>query len=201
MKRNLFFLAILIISLISLVSAFESDVYSINTDVTTEGININVGDDSIIVNVTTECNSGETTCSGTNYYICVDEVWVNQGNVNGYCGYTTPTAQTTGGGSSKGTRNNFLSSIKGLFTDDEEEKEDSPKKQDEETDETPKEETIFSSLMNAAVIGVSDFVKTPAGIATFTIVGLFVVGGITFLAVKGKFKKLLPKKEENTTEQ
>jgi len=144
---------------------------------------------------------GNSTASITIGEIPSVNVTNNSGTTGGETGgTTTPTAQPTGG-SSRGTRNNFLSSIKGLFTDDEEEKEDSPKKQDEETDETPKEETIFSSFMNAAVIGVSDFVKTPAGIATFTIVGLFVVGGITFLAVKGKFKKLLPKKEENTTEQ
>jgi len=105
------------------------------------------------------------------------------------------------GGSSRGTRNNFLSSIRDLFTDDEEEKEEESSSKSEE-DEIPEEKSSFTSLMNAAVIGVSDFVKTPAGIATFTIVGLFVVGGITFLAVKGKFKKFLPKKEEeNTTEQ
>jgi hypothetical protein len=62
-------------------------------------------------------------------------------------------------------------------------------------------ECSSNNLFTGFAVGISDFVKTPAGIATFTIVGLFVVGGITFLAVKGKFKKLLPKKEENTTEQ
>lgn len=111
------------------------------------------------------------------------------------------TTTSTGGGG--GGTKNFLSSIRKLITnDDEEETEDSPKKQEKETDEIPKEQSSFNSFLNAAVIGVSDFVKTPAGVATFVIVGLMAVGGVTFLAVKGKFKRFLPKKkEEITTEQ
>ena len=59
-----------------------------------------------------------------------------------------------------------------------------------------------TNFITGFAIGVSDFVKTPAGVATFVIVGLMAVGGVTFLAVKGKFKRFLPKKkEEITTEQ
>jgi hypothetical protein len=60
------------------------------------------------------------------------------------------------------------------------------------------ETTSSTNLFTGAVIGISEFAQSPAGIATFIIIGLFVVGGVTFLAIKGKFKKFLPK---NITEQ
>lgn len=151
---------------------------------------------------------GEITANvGTNIEVVVGEnPLVNvtdETNDNDDGGTTNPTAQTSGSSGGKGTTNNFLSSIKGLFTDDDEEnKEEEKLSSKHEEDKTPEEQSSFTSLMNAAVIGVSDFVKTPVGVATFVIVGIMIVGGITFLVVKGKFKKDLPKKEENiTTEQ
>jgi hypothetical protein len=63
------------------------------------------------------------------------------------------------------------------------------------------ETTSTTNLFTGFAVGVSDFAKSPTGVATFVIVGLFAVGGITFLAVKGKFKKFLPKKKDNVAEQ
>ncbi len=112
-------------------------------------------------------------------------------------GTTTPTAQTSGSGGGGGGARTLSSILRNVFNnEDEENKEEEKLSSKPEEDEIPEEKSSFTSLMNAAVIGVSDFVKTPAGVATFVIVGLFIVGGITFLSVKGKFKKGLPKKEE-----
>jgi hypothetical protein len=60
------------------------------------------------------------------------------------------------------------------------------------------ETTTSTNLLTGFAVGVSDFAKSPAGVATFVIVGLFAVGGVTFLAIKGKFKNFLPKKKENS---
>jgi len=36
-----------------------------------------------------ECTIGQTKCEGTTYYQCLDNNWVSQGEVNGYCGYSS----------------------------------------------------------------------------------------------------------------
>jgi hypothetical protein len=33
------------------------------------------------------CNTGQDNCQGTNHLICQDNSWVNEGDVNGFCGY------------------------------------------------------------------------------------------------------------------
>ena len=64
------------------------------------------------------------------------------------------------------------------------------------------ETTTSRNFLTGFAVGFSDFAQSPAGVATFIVVGLIIVGGITFLAVKGKFKNFLPKKkEENISEQ
>lgn len=66
------------------------------------------------------------------------------------------------------------------------------------TENKPSEEqqceiTTSTSLITGLVTGVSDFAKSPTGIATFVIVGLMAVGGVTFLALR-KFKIVGKKK-------
>jgi hypothetical protein len=36
------------------------------------------------------CAEGQSSCNGSNYLICTNTVWVNQGNVSGHCDYVTP---------------------------------------------------------------------------------------------------------------
>jgi len=55
--------------------------------------NIGEKDFNVILDITEpiepepDCLNGETTCDGTNYFICENEEWVYQGQIDGYCGY------------------------------------------------------------------------------------------------------------------
>ena len=63
------------------------------------------------------------------------------------------------------------------------------------TTEQQCETTTSTNLLTGAVTGISEFAQTPWGIATFIIIGLFAVGGVTFLAIKGKFKNIFKKRK------
>lgn len=119
-------------------------------------------------------------------------------------GTTTPTAQTSGSGGGGGGARTLSSILRNVFNnEDEENKEEEKLSSKPEEDEIPGEQSLSTSFPNAAVIGISDFAKTPGGIATFVIVGIMIIGGITFLVIRGKSKKDLSKKEEenNIAEQ
>jgi hypothetical protein len=194
MKNNFIFLAIFLIALISLASAFESEQYNISTNVNEGGINVGIGND-INVNIT-ECTVGETNCSGTNYLTCADGSWVNNGNVNGLCGYTTPVQTSSSGGGSPGgnsrTVSSLLSSAIDLLSNDnsngnsnENQNLDLDKKKSDELNE----ESSSTSFMNAAVVGVSDFVKSPKGKISVGIIILISAGAI-FISVKKRNVKI-----------
>lgn len=46
--------------------------------------------DGCVDNTPTICSSGQTKCESTTYYICTNNAWVSQGQVNGQCGYVSP---------------------------------------------------------------------------------------------------------------
>jgi hypothetical protein len=163
-------------------------------------INVGVGDnvevtigDSPSFNVT-ECTSGDTTCSGTTYYICSDNTWVSQGQVDGQCGYSSGGGTTTGGGGSNDDDNSVSSSGGGTLlsslstsepgetTDNQEEKEEEINK-----DETEKSRSFFTGDV---VEGITNFAQSPGGIATGAILMIGLIGGIIFFNFKkGKFVK------------
>ena len=104
-------------------------------------------------------------------------------------GGTTDVGSTGEGGGGGGS--SLLSSvIKTVYNDEENETENSDSKEENEN----LEETTSSNFLTGFAVGFSDFAQSSAGVATFIVVGLMIVGGITFLAVKGKFKNFLPKK-------
>jgi hypothetical protein len=73
------------------------------------------------------------------------------------------------------------------------------KLEDNEENENPEEKTTSNNFLTGFAVGISEFSQTPGGIATFIIVGLFVVGGVTFLVLKkGKFPKIFKKEEESS---
>ncbi len=196
MKNNFIFLVILIISLIALVNAFESQVFSLNTQVSEEEVNVNITN-PIIVNVTTECTSGEISCSGTNYLTCVDNSWFNNGNVNGQCGYTTPATTTTGGGGG----NPIVSFVKDLFNsgNDETQASDSGNEEGEiNLDQNPEETVSSTNFLTAAVIGLTDFSKSPAGIVTFVVL-ITLAAAIISITIKKKKEIKDSKIEEKET--
>ncbi|MBU4308581.1 MAG: PGF-pre-PGF domain-containing protein [Nanoarchaeota archaeon] len=43
--------------------------------------------EQVVIEPEPDCSNGQTTCEGTNYFICQNQEWVNQGKVNGFCGY------------------------------------------------------------------------------------------------------------------
>ncbi|MFA5071858.1 MAG: hypothetical protein WC511_05885 [Candidatus Pacearchaeota archaeon] len=226
MKKNFVFafgLVFLVFSLYSINALTNGTLYA-NVG---ENVVFGVGD-SVSFDVTASCISGQTNCSGTNYYTCVNNSWINNGNVNGYCNYVTPSDGGTGGGSGNGGsggssggsvvttsfNSDFCSEnwqcddwsncVNGTQTRTCTDIHECGTTQNKPSTEQQCESTTSTSFfnINAAVIGITDFAKTPAGVATFVIVGLFAVGGITFLAIKGKFKNFLPKKkEDNIAEQ
>lgn len=214
------------ISLISLVFSL----YSISA-LTNGTLYANVGEnvvfgvgDSVSFNVTASCISGQTNCSGTTYYTCVNNSWVNNGEVNGFCGYITPVIPNGGGSNNGGnggsggsgggsmTTTSFNSDfcsenwqcsewsrcVNGTQTRTCTDVHECGTEKNKPAIEQQCETTTSTNFsLTGAVIGISEFAQTPGGIATFIIVGLFVVGGVTFLAIKGKFKNFLPKKKEN----
>jgi hypothetical protein len=58
-------------------------------------------------------------------------------------------------------------------------------------------ECSSTNFLTGFAIGITDFAKSPTGIATFVIVGLMAVGGVTFLALR-KFKIVGKKEPENS---
>ncbi len=169
-------------------------------------INVGVGDDVEVTigdspsfNVSEgECTSGETTCSGTNYYLCIDDVWVNQGQVDGQCGYTTPatTPTSTGGGGGGGSR--IASFIQDLFSGDE--TSSTPETEEIELNETSGETTDSRSFLTGAVTGITNFAQSPTGIATGAILIIGLIGGIMFFNFKkGKLGK--ENSEDNSEEE
>ena len=99
-NKNLILFIAVLLAIIPISYAFESPKYSIDVDVSTKGIDVNINQPGIDVNITnkTACDSTETMCSGTTYYTCVNQVWVNQGQVNGKCEYVVYTTPINGGG-------------------------------------------------------------------------------------------------------
>ncbi|MBU1129107.1 MAG: hypothetical protein KJ949_00565 [Nanoarchaeota archaeon] len=43
--------------------------------------------EQVVIEPEPDCLNGQTTCEGTNYFLCQSNEWVNQGKVNGFCGY------------------------------------------------------------------------------------------------------------------
>lgn len=156
-----------------------------------ENVQVTIGNPpSFNVTEGEECTSGQTTCVGTNYYLCVNNVWTNQGNVDGQCGYTiTPTAAITGGG---GGGAHTLSSVATGIEENQSSKK--PSGTSPETNKTqPKETTSFTNFLTGAVTGIGDFVKTGEGIATILVLITAVVLGVALTSIR---KKKLAVKEE-----
>lgn len=172
MKNNFIFFTILIIGLISLVSAFESQEYNFTTSVSQDGVNVNITN-PIGVNVTN--NSGSSSSSSSDD----DDV-----------------ATTSGGGGGGGGSSLLSSVVNTILGNNANQTENS---ESEEENENLNEEITSTNFLTGAVIGITDFAKSPTGIATFVIVGLMAVGGATFLALR-KFK-IVGKKENNISEQ
>ena len=184
---------LLLVSLIFLVT------YLYNVNALYEGtITVGVGSevtftvgDSVSFNVTSGCTTGQTNCSGTNYYTCVSNSWVNNGNVNGYCGYSTSSSSSSGGG---GGGTSLLSSlIKNVFTDEEE---DTSNKNSEEETEILEEKTTSTNFLTGAVTGITEFAKSPGGMVTFIGLGIAIIGGASFLAFR-KYKLKLNSEIKN----
>lgn len=203
MKNNFIFLAIFLIAFVSLASAFESQQYNISTKINEGGINVDIGND-IEANII-NCTNGETTCSGTNYFTCVDNSWINNGNIDGQCGYTTTTTPS-GGNSPSGSgnpSNSLLSSavdyLSNAVSGNSEENSDVAATPEEKIEKIG--ESSSTSFLTGAVTGVTDFVKSPKKVAVSFIVLLGCVFGIVIFrkkSVKVSDEKESPEKvEEN----
>ncbi len=157
-----------------------------------ENVQVTIGNPpSFNVTEGEECTSGQTTCVGTNYYLCVNNIWVNQGNIDGQCGYTIiPTTTTiTGGG---GRAHTSFSVATGV---EENQSSKNPSGTSPETNKTqPKETTSFTNFFTGAVTGIGDFVKTGEGIATILVLITVVVLGVALTSIRKK--KLAVKEPE-----
>lgn len=195
MKKNVLAIVGIVTLLFSLyiVSALYEGEITIGVG---EDVIFNIGD-PVTFNVTETCTTGQTACSGTNYYLCINNSWVNQGNVNGQCGYSTPSSSSSSGG---GGGTTILRSIvtgvnenqtAGTSTTD------TSGTEDEEVIPTDKQSSKgFLGITGAAI---TNFAKSGGGIATGIILVMGLAGGIVFFNFKkGKFVK---KNSENKEEQ
>ena len=74
-------------------------------------INIGVGEDVEVIvgeplefEITAPCTSGENRCVETYYFLCIDNSWISQGQINGKCGYVAPSSPIApSGGSPSGS--------------------------------------------------------------------------------------------------
>lgn len=210
MKSNFIFLTIFLIGLISLASAFESPEYSIGMEIDAGGVEVDITN-PIIVNITA-CTSGATSCDGTNSLLCVSDVWVSQGQVNGVCGYSTPSS-SSGSRSSGGGSNTVGSILSNLLSFNEPGEPSANNKNSNEPQELGSsirdEETQTSrSFITGAATGITEFAKSPKKVAVSLVVLLgCAVGIITFrkrnITIPSKTEPIEnkePKEEESKKE-
>jgi len=164
--------------------------YSINA-LYTGTISVGVGNNisfqvgsGLSFNVTAPCTNGQANCAGTNYYLCVNNVWVNQGNINGFCGYTLPTTTVTSSGGDGGGGNGE-NSIIALSDFGEETVNDLGKSSPTIPlgNEEPKT-TSSTNFFTGAVTGIGNFVKTGEGLVTILFLIIVVVAGIAIITIK-----------------
>lgn len=97
--KNYFLLAFCLILLVFSFYTISADYSGTLTVGVGSSVEVIIGNPvSFNVTLSETCTTGQTTCVGTNYYLCVSSHWVNQGNVNGQCGYSTPSGGGGGGG-------------------------------------------------------------------------------------------------------
>lgn len=195
MKLNfLIGLFILVISLASISAVYNG---TINMDIG-NGVGFNIGEPLYFTvgNIPATCTTGQTACVGTNYYLCVNNLWVNQGNVDGQCGYSpgSPGGNPSGGGGGGGniwTNPEFLSSNEG--TDNSNNNNQTPKGNEEK-----EEETGSVTGIGSVIKGFTDFAKSTPGIMSITFISV-VFSAVVVTVFKSKMKTFKGK-EKNTSE-
>ena len=137
-----------------------------------------------VANIPATCTTGQTACVGTNSYLCINSLWVNQGQVNGKCGYSsggTPDGGTPGGGGSPG----------GIFTPTSfggpnPETNNLINKPSNSSNNTPIEIGTTSKITGTGSVinGLSQFASTPAGIVSIIFVVLVLSAVVITLSRK-----------------